>query len=183
MTERVANFIDGAYWQRIVAGEFNRARIDFGALAQAMANGSSILRTYYYHCMPYQSSRPSREESERYAASQRFYTALELLPRFEVRLGRLEFRGNRSDGSPILEQKRVDIMLGVDMVQLAAKGHITQANLLAGDSDFIPAVAVAKAEGVLVRLFHGNGCHADLLREVDERVKFDQALVDLVMLR
>ena len=183
MAERVANFIDGAYWQRIVADEFNRARIDFSALARAMANETDILRSYYYHCMPYQSSRPSREESERYAASQRFYTALELLPRFEVRLGRLEFRGNRADGRPIFEQKRVDIMLGVDMVQLAAKGHITQANLLAGDSDFIPAVAVAKAEGVLVKLFHGNGCHSDLLREVDERVKFDQAFIDPLLLR
>ena len=183
MTERVANFIDGAYWQRIVADEFNRVRIDFGALARAMANGSDILRTYYYHCMPYRNSQPSREESERYAASRRFYTALELLPCFEVRLGRLEFRGNRADGRPIFEQKRVDIMLGVDMVQLAAKGHITQANLLAGDSDFIPAVAVAKAEGVLVRLFHGNGCHTDLLREVDERVRFDRAFVDSITLR
>ncbi len=133
--------------------------------------------------MPYQSSQPSREESERYAASQRFFNALELLPRFEVRLGRLEFRGNRPDGRPILEQKRVDIMLSVDVVQLAAKGQITQANLLAGDSDFIPAVAAAKAEGILVRLFHGSSCHADLLREVDERVKFERAFVDSVSLR
>ena len=181
MTTRTANFIDGAYLQRVVADEFSRARIDLSALAQTMANGADILRTYYYHCMPYQSSRPSREESERYAASQRFFTALELLPRFEVRLGRLEFRGNSPDGMPILEQKRVDIMLGVDMVQLAAKGHITHVSLLAGDSDFVPAVAVAKAEGVLVRLYHGSSCHVDLLREVDERVQIDRALIDSVL--
>ena len=103
-----------------------------------------------------------------------------MLPRFEVRQGRLEFRGNATDGRPIFEQKRVDIMLGVDMVQLAAKGYIQQALLLAGDSDFIPAVAAAKAEGVLVKLFHGRSYHIDLLREVDERVTLDQCFVNSV---
>ena len=104
-----------------------------------------------------------------------------MLPRFEVRQGRLEFRDNATDGRPIFEQKRVDIMLGVDMVQLAAKGYIQQALLLAGDSDFIPAVAAAKAEGVLVKLFHGrSSCHIDLLREVDERVTLDQCFVNSV---
>ena len=102
-------------------------------------------------------------------------------PRFEVRQGRLEFRGNAADGRPIFEPKRVDIMLGVDVVQLAAKGHIQQALLLAGDSDFVPAVAVAKAGGVLVRLYHGDNCHVDLLREVDERVRLDQTLIDSVL--
>lgn len=183
MAERAALFIDGAYLQRVVADEFGGDRIDIGALAKAMAGETDILRTYYYHCMPYQSSQPSREESERYAASRRFYTALELLPRFEVRLGRLEFRGNRADGSPIFEQKRVDILLGVDMVQLAAKGHIQQAALLAGDSDFIPAVTAAKSEGVLVRLFHGSSCHFDLQLAADERVKLDQSLIRAVALR
>ena len=110
-----------------------------------------------------------------------FTTHWSCYPVFEVRLGRLEFRGNAADGRPIFVQKRVDIMLGVDMVQLSAKGHVQQVILLAGDSDFIPAVVAAKAEGVLVRLFHGSNCHADLLREVDERVQLNQALIDSVL--
>ena len=68
------------------------------------------------------------------------------------------------------------------MVQLAAKGQIQQAILVAGDSDFIPAITVAKAEGVLVRLFHGNSYHSDLWQEVDERIKFDQTFIDSVTL-
>ena len=102
-----------------------------------------------------------------------------MLPRFEVRLGRLQRRED-SQGRPFYQQKRVDILLGIDMVQLAAKGHIREAVLLAGDSDFIPAVTAAKSEGVIVSLFHGTGCHRDLMREVDERRRFDQALIDSV---
>lgn len=180
MEERTGIFIDGAYAQRIVADEFGGVGIDFGKLADKMANGANILRTYYYNCLPYQSRPPSDQERGRFDNARRFHHALAMLPRFEVRQGRLEFRGNTIDGSPIFEQKRVDIMLGVDMVQLAAKGHIQQAVLLAGDSDFIPAVTVAKSEGVLVRLYHGGSCHIDLQREVDERVKLDQVFIDAV---
>ena len=100
-----------------------------------------------------------------------------MLPRFEVRLGRLQRRDD-SQGRPIYQQKRVDILLGVDMVQLSAKGHIREAVLVAGDSDFIPAVTAAKSEGVIVTLFHGQNCHGDLMREVDERRRIDQDLID-----
>ena len=181
MNDRIAIFIDGAYAQRVVADEFGGVGIDFGKLAERMANGTNVLRTYYYNCLPYQGRQASEQERERFNNARRFYHALAMLPRFEVRQGRLEFRGNAADGRPIFEQKRVDIMLGVDMVQLAAKGHIQQAVLLAGDSDFIPAVAVAKAEGVLVRLYHGNNCHSDLQREVDERVQLDQQFIDAIL--
>ncbi len=182
MGDRIALFIDGAYLQRVLVDEFNRVNIDFGKLADRMANGGEILRTYYYNSLPYRGRTPSEEEQTRYNNTRRFHDALEMLPRFEVRLGRLEFRGNDANGHPIFEQKRVDILLGVDMVQLSAKGHIGQAVLLAGDSDFIPAIAVAKAEGVLVRLFHGSSCHSELRRAVDERVKLDDALMNSILL-
>ena len=101
-------------------------------------------------------------------------------PRYSVRLGRLERRGTNRDGSPIFQQKRVDILLGVDVVLLAAKGQIQQAIIVAGDSDFIPAIEIAKNEGVLVTLFHGATYHNDLWAQVDERYRIDQALVDVV---
>lgn len=181
MNQQAAIFIDGAYLQRVLADEFGRARIDFGRLAVNMAGETDVLRTYYYDSLPYQSRSPSAHEQERFDSARRFYHSLDLLPRFEVRLGQMELRGQRPNGSPVFEQKRIDMMLSVDLVQHAAKGHIQQAILLAGNSDFIPAIAVAKSEGVLVRLFHGGSCHNDLLREVDERVRLDRAFIDGIL--
>lgn len=179
MTNRVAIFVDGRYLDRILKDDFNRARVDFRVLVSTMARGQDILRTYYYDCLPHQSDPPTQQERVRYAQARRFHDALRMLPRFEVRLGRLQRRED-SQGRPFYQQKRVDILLGVDMVQLAAKGHIREAVLLAGDSDFVPAVTAAKSEGVIVSLFHGTACHGDLVREVDERRRFDQALIDSV---
>lgn len=63
-------------------------------------------------------------------------------------------------------------MLGVDLVSLAAKGQIAGAILITGDSDFLPAVELAKDCGVLVHLYHGgakNPPHKDLFNVCDER--------------
>lgn len=179
---RIAIFIDGAYLSYLLKDEFNLVKIDYGTLADKMADGVDILRTYYYHCPPFQSSAPTEEERRRFSRAQSFFRALDRLPRYEVRLGRLARRGLNEQGQPNFEQKRVDIMLGVDLALLCGKGQITHAAILAGDSDFIPAVTAAKSEGVLVRLYHGSSFHKDLWDCVDERVPITKAFVDAVTL-
>jgi uncharacterized LabA/DUF88 family protein len=179
VVNRCAIFIDGAYLEFVLKEEFGRPPIDFAALANRIAGPRELLRTYFYDCLPYQSARPTAEERERFARRRRFHHALNLIPRFEVRLGKLAFRGTQ-DGRPIFEQKRVDILLGVDLVQLAAKHQITDAMVLAGDSDFLPAIEIAKQEGVVVHLFHGASPHNELLTRCDERVPIDDEFVDAI---
>jgi uncharacterized LabA/DUF88 family protein len=52
--------------------------------------------------------------------------------------------------------------------------------LIAGDSDFIPAVEKAKAEGVVVHLFHGPAAHRDLIHASDTRTLITLELLHLV---
>ena len=180
MAKESAIFIDGAYLFYLLRDEFAGTRIDYEALAKTLSEETDLLRTYYYSSLPYQSSPPTRQESERYASARNFLSGLRLRQRYTVRLGRTERRGFRADGSPIFEQKRVDILLAVDLVKLSADGHIKQAIVIAGDSDFIPAIDAAKSEGVIVKPYHGASPHYELLEEVDEHYFIDQALVDSV---
>lgn len=53
---------------------------------------------------------------------------------------------------PSLRQKGVDIKLALDFVRLAERGAISHALLLAGDSDFVPAIEIARDAGVLITL-------------------------------
>ena len=181
---RVAIFIDGAYLEYGFKQEFSLPRIDFGRFASKVAGDNEILRTYYYHCLPYQSNPPTTEESQLFGKRQAFYSRLSRIPRFEVKLGKLALRGSYADGRPILIQKRVDIMLGVDLVLLSAKRQIVTAILVAGDSDFLPAVKIAKDEGVLVHLFHFavTPPHRELWDACDERTIIDRRLIDSVRL-
>ena len=164
MSNRIAIFIDNAYLQKVLWNEFPGARLDYGALAQKVAGDAEILRSYVYDCHPYQGNPPTEDESERYSRKRRFFRALERIPRLTIRLGELARRGPDSQGNYRFEQKRVDILLGVDLAMLAAKHLIQEAAIVAGDSDFIPAIEAAQSEGVLIRLFHGRSPHSDLWR-------------------
>lgn len=182
---RLAIFIDGAYMEK-VAGEFN-SRVDYGLLCaevgRLVAEGTQepldLLRSYYYDCLPYQGEPPTDEERQRYSGKRNFFNALRYLPRFEVREGRLAFRGTDEHGQPIFQQKRTDMLLGLDIALLSSKKQITHAAVLAGDSDFLPAVEVASKEGVAVWLFHGSassrmsGYARDLWMQADERCEMN----------
>jgi uncharacterized LabA/DUF88 family protein len=174
---RIAIFIDGAYLSYVLK-DFGVPKVNFEALVKRITGSRELLRTYYYDCLPFQSQSPTRDESERFAKRQAFHAALTRIPRFQVRLGKLARR--HENGIVRYEQKRVDILLAVDLVQLAAKRQITDAVLLAGDSDFLPAIEVAKAEGVVIHLYHGAAPHNDLRDCCDERTRVDQAFVDAI---
>ena len=178
---RIAIFIDAAYLQFMLRDEFGSVRIDFQKLVERMAGGQEILRSYYYNCEPYQSNPPTPEEKERFSRTQSFHHALDTFPRFQVRLGKLARRGRDDTGKQIFVQKRVDILMGVDLVLAAAKRSITDAAILAGDSDFLPAIDAAKPEGVVVHLFHGDRPHADLVARCDERTRINREFIDSIL--
>ena len=99
-----AVFIDGGYLDKVLYHDHANRRIDYARLVGAMTGDGELLRAYYYNCLPYQSSPPTEEEKRRYAAKHRFITALLHLPRFDVRLGKLAYRGRDERGKPIFQQ-------------------------------------------------------------------------------
>ena len=177
----VAFFIDGSYLDHVLQEVTAGRRVNYRALISAIVDSAGgdrdIIRIYYYHCLPYQDHPPTPEQSERFGRMQRFFRALQRTPRFEVRQGRLAYRGLNNERNPIFEQKRVDLLLGIDLVLHSVRRSIDEAFLVAGDSDFIPAIRVAKSEGVVVYLVHGANPHDDLLDEVDERIQITAELV------
>ena len=181
---RVAIFIDGGYLDYVFR-DLGLPKVDFGKLAQKLAGEEELLRTYFYHCLPYQSPAPTKDEAERFGKRQSFFHVLSRLDRFQVREGRLAFRGtDETTGKPIFQQKGVDISLAVDLVLLATKRQIGSAILITGDSDFLPAVMAAKNEGVLIQLFHGTGQnapHSTLWDAADERTVMDMHILKHVL--
>ncbi len=171
--KRIGIFIDGAYLDRLLKDEFQGLKIDFSKLVSWLAQDYEVLRTYYYHCEPYVSEHPTEEELLRAQRASAFYERLQLLEGFQTRLGKLEYRGLNHMGQPIFTQKKVDLLLGVDLVRFAMNRSITHAVVFTGDSDFIPALDVAKEEGVHIILGHGSlyPPHQDLKRCADQRLR------------
>jgi uncharacterized LabA/DUF88 family protein len=92
-------------------------------------------------------------------------------PRFLYRPGRLQRIGGE------FKQKHVDVHLSVDLVKLSCKHSIDKAILVTGDSDFVPAVDVAKEEGVVTILYYSNippmYIHREILEKCDEKYLID----------
>jgi len=175
---RAGIFIDGGYLTAILKGDREAPRISYERLSDHITGeGYERLRTYFYYCMPYQSDPPTPEEAVRYSRARRWVSILQRLPRFEVRLGKLE----RREGS--FEQKRVDVLLAVDLVRMSWDHQIQKAVLITGDSDFVPAVEAAKDAGVLVHLYYSERtAHRELLDACDERTPISQDLIDACVL-
>jgi len=176
--DKASVFIDGGYLARVLKDEYGEAAIDFGVLSEKLCKGCERLRTYYYTCMPYQSSPPSSEERARYAAMDKFIYSLKKIPRFEVRLGKLSYiRGE-------FFQKRVDVLLSVDLVRMSWGRQIQRAVLLSGDSDLVPAVQAAKDAGVLTQVYYSRrSVHDELLQACDDRFEITRELVNSAKLK
>lgn len=156
--ERVAIFIDGSNFYHCLKGEFGKVSIDFEKLIEALSAGRRLVRAYYYNAPVDQTSVPKM-----YAEQQRFFDTLRAVPYLDLRLGRLEKRGNS------WVEKGVDVALAVNMLQLAYRDVYDTAILVSGDADFASALEAVKDLGKHTETaFVHYGC-ARQLREVSDR--------------
>ncbi len=166
--------------------------------AHAALEGMVLHRIYWYDAPPLESSakRPLKGGRVDFGATslaqtnRALFSKLCTLPHVSVRRGELVFRGWRvrrgrlpereptvtlaaADLEANIQQKGVDMRIGLDIAALTMKGHAGIIVLVAGDSDFVPAMKFARREGAqlyLVTLGHTVRAemleHADLLLEV-----------------
>jgi len=78
----------------------------------------------------------------------------------------------------------VDILLAVDLVQLSVQHQIQRAVLLANDSDFVPAIQIARNAGVVVELYHLDypKPHTELKTACDDCIVIDARMVKAIAL-
>ncbi|MEJ0036480.1 MAG: NYN domain-containing protein [Gammaproteobacteria bacterium] len=166
--------------------------------AHQALKGLRLHRVYWYDALPLQGSawRPLRGGRVDFAqtamaqANRKLLSRLCTLPHVSVRRGDLVFRGWKvrsgklpereaavtlvgDDIEPNIQQKGVDMRIGLDIAALTMKRHVEIIVLVAGDSDFVPAMKFARREGAqvfLVTLGHSVRPemieHADLALEI-----------------
>ncbi|MGD2091535.1 MAG: NYN domain-containing protein [Candidatus Aminicenantes bacterium] len=165
MVEKSAIFIDGGYFNRIIKNHYNEADIDLLEFCKDICKetGTDRLRTYYYHCLPVMRKGHKNKDREKIRRMESYLTKLKRLPRFEVKLGRLQIIGG------VFKQKMVDVLMSLDITNLCLSNQIKHAILIAGDSDFVPAIKQAKDSGAIIHLFyHPKTVHNEILDNSDE---------------
>lgn len=156
--------------------------------------GYELLRTYYYDAEPATGkiTHPvtgdilNLADTPVFTKNKAFLQKLELQADISLRLGELSPRGYKlnhramvaegfkekppeaSDFVPDIEQKGVDLRIGLDIARLSLRQLVRTIVVVTGDSDFIPAFKFARREGIRVVLVHmGHGVKRDLKAHTD----------------
>lgn len=138
-----------------------------------------IFRIFYYDCPPFSGehtnpidhSRVNFKLKQTYQARTKFLAEMKCKDFVAMRLGVVKMRGwtltNRYTKQAIqgtttppaasdvflgFEQKGVDMRIGIDVATLALKRIVDRIILISGDTDMIPAIKLARREGVQVIL-------------------------------
>jgi len=144
-----------------------------------------LFRAYYYDCSPLSkdmtnpidNSKMKLSKTDLFKANKSLIDTLEVTDFFAVRRGTLTGKGwklkgdrledivqnNRpleaDDLQPNVNQKGVDMKIGLDIAWIALRQVVDTIVLVTGDSDFAPAMKFARKEGIHVVLetlkFHG----------------------------
>ena len=107
---------------------------------------------YYYTAPPFQSDKPTKEESERYKRYEKFKANLSQDKIISIREGRCQRL--KIDGKFIYGQKGVDALVIIDLMSVPIEHkEVKKIILIANDSDFVPVVEKLKQLNIEVILY------------------------------
>lgn len=191
-----AVMIDGAFLRKKFHSKFKKditptdVQTFTHSILQKSGLGNNSFRAYFYDCSPCtaKTSLPVTNRAFLFDSQPQYQKGLDLLSGisqldfFAVRLGQLQFSGwslkkkcytqptPYTDDCfvPNLSQKGVDIKIGLDMAWIGYQNIAKHIVLVTGDSDFIPAIKVARKSGVFVWLYTlAHNVKADLKMNAD----------------
>lgn len=203
--KKVAVIIDGGFARKVFQKYFKKKNIPTSdqiiALGQkVLTPEEELFRIYYYDCPPFEKDlrKPVsgvKFKDEVFIRSGKEYLAgISTQDHIAYRSGELKFGGwtlktsklneivstkravADDDFQPVFKQKRVDMKIGLDIAWLSIRKIVDRILLVAGDSDFIPAMKLARIEGVLITVVPlKNNITRDMREHADEVRDFDVA--------
>ena len=138
-----------------------------------------LYRLFYYDASPYDGIQQNPisgktvdfSKTKSYGGRKRFFRDLNAKPQVALRIGTVNFRGwnvlesfqqkllsgtavassiTERDIKPDLTQKGVDMRIGIDIASLVFKHIVDRIILFCGDTDMVPAMKLARVEGVQI---------------------------------
>ncbi len=147
-----------------------------GILEHRCVAGDTLYRVFFYDCPPFKGyvTDPVSYDAQDYSntpsavAQERFLAEIATRENFCLRTGEIAYYGWKVHSSVVqdiaanqkaidaehlshdFQQKQVDVMIALDLARLALRRQVDKVVLIAGDSDFIPALRFARDEGLQV---------------------------------
>ena len=135
-------------------GKGNYISYDILKLAENLSRKQNLFckKIFYYTAPPFQSSRPTKDEAQRYRRYEKFKDKLSKNKMIIMREGRCQriIIGDKA----IYKQKAVDSLAVIDMMSVSLDyPEIKKIILVASDSDFVPVVSELKKRDIKIILY------------------------------
>lgn len=164
-------FIDGGYLRKcldvfrdLFGTPTPEASLEFGRIKELCR----ARRAFYYDCLDDRERQGDAVEARerRIKEQEQFFGNIDTLSGFHVRLGSMSGQQKKA------RQKKVDVMLAVDMLTFGLSKNMTVATLLAGDADFVPIIEALVRAGTFTRvLFEKRSASRELYHAADARLE------------
>ena len=139
------------------------------------ALAGSYRKVFFYDALPGQKRGEDESDfSKRYSQAERRHEYLQTLDRYRVYQGDARWRKGRGH-----EQKKVDVMITVDMLKHTIRGNMDEATLVASDVDFRPLLDALSDEGMFTRLIYNpKNTSTELLGSADSRTALTASYIN-----
>jgi uncharacterized LabA/DUF88 family protein len=163
--------------------------------SHASLSGHNLLRVFFYDAPPasgvlrnpISAANVDLAANPHHSANVSLQQSLEMQPDFALRSGETAIHGwalgdaalkniqkngprqiTANDFVPNIEQKGVDLRIGLDIARLSLRAMVDIIVVVTGDSDMVPAFRFARREGVRIYLDHmGHNVKRDLKAHSD----------------
>lgn len=126
-------------------------RIEFSKML-AKKEEMECVHIFYYTAPPYQSPKPSKEESKRYRNYEKFVKKISKFDSITVREGRCQRL--KINDKFVYKQKAVDSLVVIDLMSVPIDyPNVKKIILIASDSDFVPVIDNLKKRGIKTVLY------------------------------
>ncbi|MCX6741985.1 MAG: NYN domain-containing protein [Candidatus Pacearchaeota archaeon] len=154
--EKTIVLIDAGFLSKLTKyfGNGKYLRYDLINFSKNLAKKQKLecVKIYYYTAPPFQSDKPTKEESERYKKYETFKANLSKDSIISVREGRCQRL--KVDGKFVYGQKGVDALAIIDLMSVPLQHkEVKKIILIANDSDFVPVVEKLKELEIEIILY------------------------------
>ncbi len=164
--------------------DFNESNINCNNAYHMLALIHSFLlkeerlkKIFFYTAKPLESDKINSYRDDDYQTKSaqilKFLDDIEMMPYIATRLGISKFRGYDSNNRPIIIQKQVDMLIGLDIAHIVYNKLADRILVFSKDIDLIPALKCARTNGITTiianlkdgfEINHSLIKHSDLIR-------------------
>jgi len=175
MNIRTSVLVDGGYLREILnkkrGHRYYPKPEEVLSFCNSLIKDEEVLyRIFFYD------AKPDNDNNSDY-----FFNKIESQPFFALRMGRLV--NHTPKGGPLnYVQKGVDMKIGLDIASMAYKKLVERIVLITNDTDLIPAIKLARINGIQVRIINLDSihslfqAHSDMWEKIEIEDHFSESL-------